>query len=75
MQAESQLPKAVGEMDIKGTNDNERLIYAWENTEVLVTPRKTRPVPSEEVSKWQQARYVETTPVRALRKMKRKVKE
>ena len=74
-QTESQLPKTTGDMCVKGTDDNERLIYVWESAEVLVTPRKSRLVPSEGASKWQQANYVETTPVRALRKMKRKAKQ
>ena len=46
-QVENELPKTVGDMSVKGTDDTERLKYAWGSTEVLVTPRKSRPAPSE----------------------------
>ena len=72
---EAQLPKTTGDLCVKGTDDNERLIYAWGSAEVHITPSKSRPVPSEGASKWQQANFVEATPDRALRKMKRKVKQ
>ena len=72
-------------MGVKGSRDDGRLIYTWNTAsaldkgvgdvfEVDVTPRKYRPVLEEAASKWAHKRARETTPERALRKMKEKIK-
>ena len=61
-------------MAVGRTTDAGKLIYAWNNVEVEVTPRALRTLESESQSHWKQARARETTPDRALRKMRRKVK-
>jgi hypothetical protein len=67
------VPQAAGDMSVKGTTKAGKLLYVWEGTEVEVTPRQLRPPLADAAGKGAQARAQETTPQRALRKMKEKL--
>ena len=67
---ESQLPQTPGDMAVKKKDDAGRLV----SLEVTSTPRGKRPPVAEGATAWKQACSSETTPERALRKMKAKVK-
>ncbi len=41
--AADQLPKAPGDMQVKGKTDTGQLLYSWQNFEVPSTPRRLRP--------------------------------
>lgn len=69
----AQMPKAAGDLEVKKRSESGQLLYAWNGIEVPVTPRALRAPLSEGASAWQEARARETTPQRALRKMKRKI--
>ena len=82
---QSQIPKQPGDMAVKASRDDGRLVYTWNtasplqgNTgelfEVNVTPRRHRPALEADASGWAQTRARETTPDRALRKMREKIK-
>ena len=61
-------------MKVMGIDDIGKLKYGWEDEVILVTPRSLRAQPrtgSSSVTYW---RYRETTPDRAFRKMKDKVR-
>ena len=70
---EAQLPAAAGDMAARRKTDAGKLIYAWNDLEVEVSPRNLREPVLEGQTYWKCARARETTPARALRKMKRKV--
>ena len=70
---ESELLTAAGEMAVRRKTDAGKLVYAWNDLEVEVSPRNLREPLLEGQSSWKRARARETTPERALRKMKRKV--
>ena len=72
-------------MAVKASRDDGRFVYTWNtasalqgNTgelfEVNVTPRRHRPALEADASGWAQKRARETTPDRALRKMREKIK-
>ena len=68
------LPKGPGDMAVKCRTDTGKLKYSCEGVEVEVTPRWLRPpLAAEETGRWQRSRAQETTPARALRKMKEKM--
>ena len=82
---QSQIPSKPGDMSVKGSREDGRLIYAWNTAAVLqgnggeifevdVTPRRHRPALEQEASAWSHKRSRETTPDRALRKMREKIK-
>ena len=73
-QAKEKMPKSAGDMLLKGEDDKGRLRYSWKDVEVLVTPRDKREPLPENASKAAVAKANESTPARALRKMKEKVK-
>ena len=67
-------PLTAGRVKIMGIDDIGKLKYGWEDEVILVTPRSLRAQPrtgSSSVTYW---RYRETTPDRAFRKMKDKVR-
>ena len=65
--AEEQGPKSVGDMVVKGTDEKGRLRYAWNDIEVLATPREKREPLAANASKILVARAKESTQERALR--------
>ena len=69
----AQMPKAAGDLEVKKRSESGQLMYAWNGMEVPVTPRRLRAPLIEGASKWQDSCARETTPQRALRKMKRKI--
>ena len=71
---ELQLPQTTGELEVKRRESTGHLVYAFNNFEAPVTPRKLRDTPHEEQSRWSQARRRESTPDRALRKLREKIK-
>ena len=71
---QAQLPTAPGVMAVRRKTDAGKLVYAWNDVEVETTPRSLRAPVSEGQCYVQQTQARETTPDRALRKMKRKVK-
>ena len=71
-------PQTISDLAVKGRTPTGKLLYAWGSmergrVEVEVTPRKHRAAPHEEGSEFQRAASRESTPERALRKMKAKV--
>ena len=71
--AADQMPKTPGDLAVKQRKETGHLIYAWKGFEVSVTPRDLRPDLPEHSSAWKAARARETTPQRALRKVKEKI--
>lgn len=69
---QAQLPTAPGDMAVRRKTDVGKLVYAWNDVEVDKTPQSLRAPGTEGQSYWQQTQARETTPERALRKMKRK---
>ena len=72
--AKEQGPKSIGDMVVKGEDKEGRLRYAWNDIEVLVTPREKREPVDKTARKDVIARANESTQERAFRKMKEKVK-
>ena len=75
---QADIPKGVGDMAVKGRTKEGELIYTWGTedrgrVEVEVTPRSRRTSLQEDESSFKQAAARESTPERALRKMKSKV--
>jgi len=64
------LPRTAGDLAVRGTTEAGKLIYEWRKTEVVVTPRKLRAAPDAAMSQSLQGRLRETTPARAMRKMR-----
>ena len=77
--ASANLPQTVSDLGVVGKTPEGKLTYFWSQheklgrVEVVVTPRSLRPTLQECASKHKQASARETTPQRALRKMKLKV--
>ena len=73
------VPKAAGDMDVRGRTVKGKLIYSWGDSvrgrvEVEVTPRAHRAPLPDGASAFQRTTYRETTPERALRKVAQKVR-
>ena len=68
------LPTQASDMTVQGTTPAGKLTYTFRDREVVVTPRLLRKQESGSQSKWKRARAVETTPERALYKMRAKMK-
>ena len=66
-------PSSIGDMAVRGKTPEGKLIYEFHGTEVPATPRAMRPdlAPGKSAS-WNQ-KWRETTPSRALRKMREKI--
>jgi len=73
MRCES-MPQAAGDMTIKCTHASGKKVYVWQGTQVLATPREKRDPWEPSASARKDAFSRETTPDRALRKMRRKLK-
>ena len=74
------VPKAAGDMDVRGRTVKGKLIYSWGDSvrgrvEVEVTPRAHRAPLPDGASAFQRATDRETTPERALRKMSQTVRK
>ncbi len=74
----SDAPNTAGDMTVKGTNKEGKLLYVWGDSdrgrvEVEVTPRALRAALEPGASTYKQAIQREQTPERALRKMKAKL--
>ena len=72
------VPKCAGDMAIRGSTKEGKLIYSWGDSErgrveVEATPRKHRAPLADGVSVFKTKAARETTPERALRKMTAKV--
>ena len=77
--SKTDVPKVVGDMAIRGTSKEGKLIYSWGDSErgrleVQVTPRKMRLDVEPGASSFKVKAFRETTPERALRKMTTKVR-
>lgn len=70
----SQLPQTINDLEVKRKASTGHLVYAFNNFEAPVTPRQLRQTPPEELSRTSQARLRESTPERALRKLREKIK-
>ena len=74
------VPKTTADMAVKCRTPEGKLVYAWGDAdkgrvEVDVTPRALRKAESEDASAYQRNSARETTPERALKKMKAKVQK
>ena len=73
--AQLQMPTSVGDMRVTGASSEGKLRYAWGSTVVDVTPRRLRAAEVEGTTAWKLSTHRETTPDRALRKMKEKLQK
>jgi hypothetical protein len=71
---DTQMPRKTTDLEVKRREPTGHLLYAFNNFEIPVTPRKLRELPGEDPSSLVAARYREPTPERALRKLTEKIK-
>ena len=78
-QQRAHVPKSAGDLTVKGTTGDGKLLYTWGDVtkgriEVEVTPRRMRAETGPDDTAFKKSAARESTPDRALRKMQQKVR-